>query len=119
MWRRQMGTCRDSQCFWVSQWCVTNGRQSGQLDMETEFRLNVAKGLWPPPPLELALAAAMPDEDIDLLIERMSSQGSVEIDRLIADALRLPFSGDDAGDDTDGSRARRWLRAVCRRLPGG
>ena len=86
--------------------------------METEFRLNVAQGLWPPPPLELVGVSAMPDEEIDLLIERMSSHGSIEIDRLIADALRLPFSADDAGKGAAGSRPRRWLRAVRCRLPG-
>jgi hypothetical protein len=87
--------------------------------MEPEFRLNIGQGLWPPPPLKLATATAMPDEDIDLLIDRMSRQGSVQIDRLIADALRLPdFSSDGAGDATVGSRARHLLRALRRRLPG-
>ncbi len=101
---------------WFVAWIVTNGYRSGQLSMETEFRLNVGRGLWPPPPLELALAFAMPDEDIDLLIDRMSRQGTVEIDRLIADALRLPdFPSDDAAA---GSRPRRLLRAFRRRLPG-
>ena len=105
--------------LWFVAWIVTNGYRSGQLNMEPEFRLNIGQGLWPPPPLELALAFAMPDEDIDLLIDRMSRQGSVQIDRLIADALRLPdFSSDVAGDAAAGSRPRRLLRALRRRLPG-
>ena len=86
--------------------------------METEFRLNAAQGLWPPPPLELVAVSAMPDEEIDLLIERMSSDGSVEIDRLIADALRLPFSTGVVDDGTSASRPRRWLRSVRRHLSG-